>query len=155
MFERRLKVLLVILLVACAALAIRAAQIQLLQRDLWRKQATELMKRGEFIETTRGTISDRNGVPLVDDAPCVDACVDFRAINEEPVDHFIARSIAADRQEGIGGSEGAPPKDGRDGFGPAPGSGGGAGGRPDEGGSGGGTGGFGGILSSGAMGVSP
>lgn len=83
MFERRLKILLFILLVACGALAIRAAQIQLLQHDLWRRQATEIMKRAEFIETTRGTILDRNGVPLVDDAPCVDACVDYRAITEE------------------------------------------------------------------------
>jgi cell division protein FtsI/penicillin-binding protein 2 len=89
MFERRLKVLLFILLLACVALAIRAAQIQLLQHDLWRQQATELMKRGEFIETTRGAIFDRNRVPLVDDAPCVDASVDFRAIPEEPNEQWI------------------------------------------------------------------
>jgi hypothetical protein len=56
---------------------------------------------------------------------------------------------------GIGGSEGAPPKDGMGDFGPAPGSGGGTGARPDEGGNGGGTWGFGGMLSSGVMGVSP
>ena len=35
MFERRLKILLFILLVACGALGIRAAQIQLFQHDLW------------------------------------------------------------------------------------------------------------------------
>ena len=84
MFERRLKVLLSLLLVACAALAIRATQIQVVEHDHWRQQATELMKRGEFIETTRGTIFDRNNTTLVDDAPCVDASVDFRAITEDP-----------------------------------------------------------------------
>lgn len=89
MFERRLKVLLSIVLVACGALAIRAAQIQLLQHDLWRRQAAELMKRGEFIETTRGTILDRNGVELIDDAPCVDASVDFRAITDESEDQWV------------------------------------------------------------------
>jgi cell division protein FtsI/penicillin-binding protein 2 len=89
MFERRLKILLFIMLVACGVLAIRAAQIQLLQHDLWRKQATEIMKRGEFIEVTRGTIFDRKGVQLVDDAPCVDACVDYRAITEVPDEQWV------------------------------------------------------------------
>ena len=84
MFERRLKVLLIVLLVASAGLAIRAAQIQIFQHDLWRKQATELMKRDEFIETARGAILDRNGRELACDAPCIDACVDYRAIPEEP-----------------------------------------------------------------------
>src|ERR1700691_3330224 len=102
MFERRLKVLLFILLVACAALAIRAAQIQLLQHDRWRQQATELMKRGEFIETTRGTIFDRNGVPLVDDAPCIDASVDYRAITEEPDDQWIEQRATKNLKNSLG-----------------------------------------------------
>jgi len=89
MFERRLKILLIILLVACAALAIRAAQIQVLDHDRWRKQAAEFMKRDEFIETTRGKILDRNGVALALDAPCTDACVDYRAIPEDPDDNWI------------------------------------------------------------------
>jgi penicillin-binding protein 2 len=42
------------------------------------------MKRDEFIETERGAILDRNGRQLAVDAPCVDACVDYRAILEEP-----------------------------------------------------------------------
>jgi cell division protein FtsI/penicillin-binding protein 2 len=84
MFERRLKVLLIFLLVASAGLAIRAAQIQIFQHDHWRTQAAELMKRDEFIETARGAILDRNGRQLAVDAPCTDACVDYRAIMEEP-----------------------------------------------------------------------
>jgi cell division protein FtsI/penicillin-binding protein 2 len=84
MFERRLKVLLIVLLVASAGLAIRAAQIQIFQHDHWRTQAAELMKRDEFIETARGAIFDRNGRELACDAPCTDACVDYRAITEEP-----------------------------------------------------------------------
>ncbi len=84
MFERRLKVLLIVLLIASAGLAIRAAQIQIFQHDHWRTQAAELMKRDEFIETARGAILDRNGRQLAVDAPCTDACVDYRAITEEP-----------------------------------------------------------------------
>src|SRR5579872_4443421 len=84
MFERRLKVLLIILLVGSAVLAIRAAQIQILERDDWRERAVAIMKRDEFIETSRGSILDRNGLPLAVDAPCTDACVDYYAIPEEP-----------------------------------------------------------------------
>lgn len=84
MFERRLKIFLFLLLTISICLAIRAGQIQLVQHDLWRRQAAEVMKREELIETTRGQITDRKGVPLVYDAPCTDACVDYRAIVEEP-----------------------------------------------------------------------
>jgi penicillin-binding protein 2 len=84
MFERRLKILLIILLVVSACLAIRAAQIQVLQRATWRAAAAEIMKSDEFVETTRGSIVDRNGVRLVADAPCIDASVDYRVITEEP-----------------------------------------------------------------------
>jgi penicillin-binding protein 2 len=89
MFERRLKIFLFLLLVVSIALAIRAAQIQLVQHDLWTRQAAEVMKREELIETTRGQIVDRHGNVLVDDAPCVDACVDYRAIVEEPDPEWI------------------------------------------------------------------
>jgi penicillin-binding protein 2 len=102
MFERRLKVLLSLLLVACAALAIRATQIQVVQHDHWRKEAAELMKRGEFIETTRGTIFDRNNIPLVDDAPCVDASVDFRAITEDPDETWIAKRAEKNLKTNLG-----------------------------------------------------
>jgi penicillin-binding protein 2 len=98
MFERRLKILLFVLLVACGGLAIRAGQIQILQHNLWRKQASEIMKRGEFIETTRGSILDRRGQTLACDAPCIDACVDYRAIPEEPDEQYVrdraARNLA-------------------------------------------------------------
>src|SRR5208337_5280585 len=102
MFERRLKILLFILLVASAALAIRAAQIQIVQHNLWRKQATEIMKRGEFIETTRGSILDRHGQTLACDAPCVDACVDYRAITEEPDDQYVRERAAQNLRGRLG-----------------------------------------------------
>ncbi len=102
MFERRLKVLLALLLVACAALAMRATQIQVFQHDQWRKEAAELMKRGEFIETTRGTIFDRNNIPLVDAAPCVDASVDWRNITDDPDETWIAKRAGKNLKTNLG-----------------------------------------------------
>jgi len=102
MFERRLKILLFVLLVASAALAIRAGQIQIIQHNLWRKQATEIMKRGEFIETTRGSILDRRGQTLACDAPCIDACVDYRAVTEEPDDQYVRERAAQNLKGRLG-----------------------------------------------------
>jgi len=102
MFERRLKILLFILLVASAALAIRAGQIQIIQHNLWRRQATEIMKRGEFIETTRGSILDRRGQTLACDAPCIDACVDYRAVTEEPDDQYVRERAAQNLKGRLG-----------------------------------------------------
>ncbi len=100
MFERRLKILLVILLLTSAALAIRAGQIQIVQHNTWSSQATEIMKRGEFIETTRGAILDRKGSTLAIDAPCIDACVDYPAIPEDVDDLYVqARAVQLLKQK--------------------------------------------------------
>ena len=96
MFQRRLKIFLMFVLLIGSLLALRAVQIQWIQRNFWRAQAAELMKRWEPVETTRGAILDRKGRVLAFDAPCIDACVDFRAIEEEPDDDWI-RGIAAAR----------------------------------------------------------
>jgi penicillin-binding protein 2 len=84
MFQRRLRAFLFFLVLITGLLGLRAAQIQWLQRDAWRSQATELMKQWELVDTTRGAILDRNGKVLAFDAPCIDACVDYRAIGEDP-----------------------------------------------------------------------
>lgn len=84
MFERRLKIFLFILCLASGALALRAAQLQWWQRQYWQGEASKMMRRSELIETMRGKILDRNGVVLAEDQPCIDACVDYRAITDEP-----------------------------------------------------------------------
>ena len=91
MFQRRLKLLLILLLILSAALVLRAVQVQWIEHAYWRSQATELMKRWEFIETTRGAIRDRKGRLLAYDAPCIDACVDYRAITEEPDEPWVRK----------------------------------------------------------------
>jgi penicillin-binding protein 2 len=84
MFERRLKILLFLLCLASGALALRAAQLQWWQHGYWVAQASKMMRQSELIETTRGRILDRNGAVLAEDQPCIDACVDYRAITDEP-----------------------------------------------------------------------
>lgn len=84
MFQRRLKTFLFFLVFVSGLLAARAAQIQWLQRNFWRERATELRKQSVWIETTRGAIRDRAGRVLAYDAPCIDACVDYRAVVDEP-----------------------------------------------------------------------
>ena len=64
MFERRLKILLLILVLATSALVVRAFQIQVIQRDDWRKKASESMTHIEYTDTTRGRIVDRLGRTL-------------------------------------------------------------------------------------------
>ena len=73
MFERRLKIFLILLSVFCSALALCAAQIQWVQHDYWQQQSATLMTQWQLIDTTRGSILDRNGRKLAFDAPCVDA----------------------------------------------------------------------------------
>ena len=70
-------------------LVVRAGQVQLVQHDYWRAQATEMMKRWQLVDTTRGTIKDRLGRELAVDVPCIDACVDYRAITEAPDDKWV------------------------------------------------------------------
>ena len=84
MFERRLKVFLGVLLVVTLALVLRAAQVQVIQREEWQREAADTMKRTSFIDTTRGAIRDRKGRVIAFDDACVDACVDYRALAANP-----------------------------------------------------------------------
>ena len=59
MFERRLKLFLLILSGVTVALAVRAVQVQVFQRDRWVKAAAETMRRSHFVDTVRGSLLDR------------------------------------------------------------------------------------------------
>lgn len=80
MFERRLKIFLLVLGLAVGGLLVRAAQLQIVQRDYWKREASDELKKVRYLETDRGAIVDRKGRELAADRPCVDACVDYRAI---------------------------------------------------------------------------
>ncbi len=56
MFERRLKILLGILLLVTVVLLLRATQLQVLNRSHWVDEAKESLKKTRPLETTRGAI---------------------------------------------------------------------------------------------------
>jgi penicillin-binding protein 2 len=96
MFERRLKIYLLILAAGVGGLLFRAAQLQFFQRDYWRREAAETLKKVRWLDTDRGPILDIKGRELAADRPCVDACVDYRAITY-PADPRWLQGVAAGR----------------------------------------------------------
>ncbi|HEY8668986.1 MAG TPA: penicillin-binding transpeptidase domain-containing protein [Tepidisphaeraceae bacterium] len=80
MFERRLKIFLSLLVLITAILLLRAVQVQLLRREYWRGRAEDTMRRSQVIETTRGPLLDIHNNELARDSACIDACIDYRAI---------------------------------------------------------------------------
>ena len=81
MFERRLKIILGLLACFTFMLLLRAGWLQVVQGSEWQRKASETSKRSSWVETSRGRILDFKGRVVAEDAPCIDAAVDFRAIN--------------------------------------------------------------------------
>ena len=96
MFERRLKVFLLILFAMTGVLVLRAGHVQIVQKDEWREKAALTMMREQTTETTRGNIRDFHGRVVARDKPCIDACVDFRALSTVPNEKWV-RDVAAER----------------------------------------------------------
>jgi penicillin-binding protein 2 len=94
-FERRLKVFLLILLLFMALLGLRAFHLQVMTRAKWVGEADDFAKRAILTETTRGRILDHNGQEIAVDEACMDACVDYRAIsrNEKWINAVAAGRI--------------------------------------------------------------
>ena len=91
MFERRLKIILGLLSVVVIVLLGRAAQLQVAQGDQWRKEASAALQRTTPIETTRGSILDRNGQKLARDRACTDACVLYHALTPQADPKWLAK----------------------------------------------------------------
>ncbi|MFI5379336.1 MAG: peptidoglycan D,D-transpeptidase FtsI family protein [Tepidisphaerales bacterium] len=84
MFERRLKFFLAFLAGIVGLLVLRAANLQLVNGEYWRNRSHESLKRTTLVETTRGRILDFRGRVVAVDEPCIDAAVDYRAIEKSP-----------------------------------------------------------------------
>lgn len=95
MFERRVKIFLGILISLALILAARAVQLQIFDHDAFANQAVNIMSKPELIETQRGRILDRNGIVIAEDSPCIDACVDYRVITDEPDADFVKETAAS------------------------------------------------------------
>jgi len=94
MFERRLKVFLTILFMGVIGLLLRAAQLQVAQRDYWNREAADSLKSVSLQETTRGPIIDCKGRVLAEDRPCRNVCVQYQVLLDHPDKTWIARFAA-------------------------------------------------------------
>ena len=113
MFERRLKVFLGVLVLFTAVLVLRAAQVQVAEREDWQKRAADATRRTDRRETTRGEILDVRGRRVAIDVPCVDACIDYRALTGEPNRAWL-REVAGRRlQDRLGTAYAQLPRDRR------------------------------------------
>ena len=83
MFERRLKTLLGIILCVTLVLLLRAGWLQVVHAAEYRRKAADAGRRTSPLETIRGKIIDYKGRVVAEDGPCIDACVDYRAIDIE------------------------------------------------------------------------
>jgi penicillin-binding protein 2 len=81
MFERRIKILLGALAGFTLLLVLRAGWLQVVQGADWQARAALTGRRQSHIETSRGRILDVKGRTIAEDAPCVDAALDYRAID--------------------------------------------------------------------------
>jgi len=81
MFERRLKLLLVLLAVPVAAVMVRLVDLQIMHASAYRAEAEGLLhKRPQILPCLRGDITDREGTPLAYDAPAWEICVHYSVI---------------------------------------------------------------------------
>src|SRR4051812_22685572 len=96
MFERRLKIVLFSVVILTMLLVLRALQLQVVQGNDWRAEASDSLKKVEWVETVRGTIRDVRGRELAVDRPSLDVCVDYRAIGREPDAKWV-RAVAEGR----------------------------------------------------------
>lgn len=89
MFERRLKIFLGCLCAVAFVIAVRAAQVQVVDHDQWIKAAAETMRRAVPVDTVRGSLLDVRGRVIARDEACVDACVDYRALTDPPDEGWV------------------------------------------------------------------
>src|SRR5260221_690712 len=83
MFERRIKILLGTLAFFIALLLARAGWLQVVQGSDWEKNALETGRHSSWLETSRGRILDFKDHVVAEDAACIDAAVDYRAIDPD------------------------------------------------------------------------
>jgi len=91
MFERRLKIVLIVMFVAAFLLFARSMHLQVVQRGRWTKLAADAMVMPRLLETTRGKIVDRKNRTLAQDDGCIDACIDYRVLKQEPDEEWLRK----------------------------------------------------------------
>ncbi|UCD29355.1 MAG: hypothetical protein JSV03_02410 [Planctomycetota bacterium] len=84
MFERRLKILLIILAVPTLVLIFRLVQLQIIDGHIYQAHAEQLLYQPpRFFPFVRGAITDCKGIRLAYDAPAWEICVDYGVLVED------------------------------------------------------------------------
>lgn len=84
MFKRRLRVLIVLFTLGLVAIVTRLVQLQVVHADYYRQRAeATLLAEPEALPFVRGSILDRDGRPLVFDAPSWEVRVDYSVLAME------------------------------------------------------------------------
>jgi penicillin-binding protein 2 len=81
MLNRRLIILFIAFAIGFSVLALRLGYLQLAHADQWREEIHDWGHRVNQLETYRGAIVDRNGLPLAQDVPSDELAIDYRAMN--------------------------------------------------------------------------
>ncbi len=104
MFERRVKVLLTILLVALIGVAVRLIDLQIIHADEYREQAANaLLLAPRSLPFVRGSILDRSGVLLASDEPSWDIKIDYGILAED--DQYFAARVSRFKKSGRYGAD--------------------------------------------------
>lgn len=84
MFERRLRILLIVLSAPALAVLLRLFQLQIVQGARYQAETQKLLERpATYLPCLRGEITDRNGLRLAYDAPSWDVAVHYGVITDE------------------------------------------------------------------------
>jgi penicillin-binding protein 2 len=89
MFERRLRLFLLIVFVGGFVLALRAAQVQILERETWIAQANSNAEAFTYVAAKRGDLLDVKGRVVATDVPCFEAAVNFRVLDSLPESRWL------------------------------------------------------------------
>ena len=76
-------------------LALRALQVQVVQRDDWQSEAISQSTKPEMLSTTRGNLLDYKGRVIAEDESCFDACVDYDALSDVPDPLWLKQTALA------------------------------------------------------------
>jgi len=94
MFERRLKIVALVLLLPASAVVVRLVRMQVYSQAEYRRETRQLLaRRPHYFPFVRGDITDRAGRRLAYDAPAWSICVDY-----ETIDRDAGRWAGADGQ---------------------------------------------------------
>ncbi len=84
MYERRIKIFMLVILLGGLVLAARLVDLQIVNGREYRRRAEEYLQYTELTRAQRGQIMDRRGRILAVDRPCFDLCLDFGLLDGDP-----------------------------------------------------------------------